>query len=288
MELREGLIESATFFWSTKHVRIENIVHDLFYENEGANWSLMAWVLSDDIYKMPMRGWNNTGGFKRLYKISASMCRLVVQPCNNFRVLSMTIREALLQHHLSTKFKFVPKITSMRLIRSGTLTVPIYEVIIEMQLLTETLLNWLSRGQDEGEILAKFIEAVEALCQLKEAGICHGDIKPDNLMIHDGQIYIIDYGLATLVDGSEGGCDLFFLSWFVTHRIAQYLPVALVDLFKTQLRVNLEEIPEERLAKIQCYKDNEYVYLDRPKKNGSSAAWTTAYGIEKENLYAIT
>ena len=284
---RKGLIDSANFFWSKKNVRIENVINDLFYESTNANWPLMAWVLSDDVYRMPVRSWNFTGGFKRLYKLSPTTCRLIVQPCNNFRVLSMTIREALLQNYLSNIFDFVPKITSMRLVRSGILSVPIYEVILDMQYLAETLLSWLSTNKDPTHIIQIFIEILESLCKLREAGIRHNDLKPDNIMIHDGKVFFIDYGLATLESEEQKGCDLFFFSWFAVHRIGHTLPEELLDHFKRSLRIPLSEISPERLAKLNCQRDRNFIYLDRPIKRAGQT-WVDLYGIDKQTLYQLS
>ena len=83
-----------------------------------------------------------------------------------------------------------------------------------------TVAYWLeAQPRTWQEILAVFIAAGRGLAAAHEKGLVHRDFKPDNVMIgRDGQIRVMDFGLARQVDERAGASD------GVPRRIAVKLP----------------------------------------------------------------
>jgi serine/threonine protein kinase len=81
-----------------------------------------------------------------------------------------------------------------------------YYAYVSMELLEgETLERRLVRGPlRESEVRRWFMPAVEALACAQRQGICHRDVKPDNLfMTLDGTLKVLDFGIARRVSGPQ-------------------------------------------------------------------------------------
>lgn len=50
------------------------------------------------------------------------------------------------------------------------------------------------------QIFEEILVAFDYLSQLK---ILHRDVKPENIMFHDGEIKLIDFGFSTKIDGKK-------------------------------------------------------------------------------------
>lgn len=62
----------------------------------------------------------------------------------------------------------------------------------------ESVREWLTGRRSWREILAVFLQAGRGLAAAHEAGIVHGDVKPENILVgRDGRVRVTDFGLAS-------------------------------------------------------------------------------------------
>lgn len=67
---------------------------------------------------------------------------------------------------------------------------------------------WLAEGRAWREVLAVFRDACAGLAAAHDAGIVHGDLKPDNLLVaHDGRVVVTDFGVASWTEAPLGELD---------------------------------------------------------------------------------
>jgi len=70
----------------------------------------------------------------------------------------------------------------------------------------ETLRQRLGRPLQINDFLSLAVQCAEALASAHKAGILHGDLKPENIMLtRDGQVKILDFGIAHRVDYEREG-----------------------------------------------------------------------------------
>ena len=83
-------------------------------------------------------------------------------------------------------------------------------VFIAMELVEgRSLRDWLSEERSLEAIVDVFVQAGRGLAAAHEAGLVHGDFKPDNVLIgRDGRVRVTDFGLARSADFGEDVGDL--------------------------------------------------------------------------------
>lgn len=62
---------------------------------------------------------------------------------------------------------------------------------------------------EEKKIGSIMIKCLDILSHLSISQVIHRDIKPQNFMIQDGELYLIDFGLATVYSFQESANDIF-------------------------------------------------------------------------------
>ena len=73
---------------------------------------------------------------------------------------------------------------------SPTLIMPFYEMSLE-----ELYKN---KGVSKKQHFTNIVKIIEILSFIHECGVIHCDVKPENFMIKDEKIYLIDFGLSTI------------------------------------------------------------------------------------------
>ena len=244
-----------------------------------------------------------SGGFKKMWKHN-SVARLLAH-CATPRVKQMVLKEILIQQFLS-KYDFVPNIISFKVSCSGSLTLPIYEALIEMPLLQKTLMSFLNSSPSLEEVQEMLAQVLSAIYTLNTANFLHNDLKPDNLMCLDVDEFeftdsfnirsfkskcrwhIIDFGLCTM---TGQGDDLFFFCWWLYHRAFKLLETCnLLACFRWVLFVPKSEIPAHLFEHIHCEMTNTHVNFAAPLKKRHTRdnnVWISTYGMTKETLYAL-
>jgi serine/threonine protein kinase len=66
--------------------------------------------------------------------------------------------------------------------------------------------NWASL--DGASLSARGEQLLAALAALAAAGVVHGDVKPLNIVVHEGTVRVIDFGVSAVLDlsGCSGVC----------------------------------------------------------------------------------
>ena len=68
-----------------------------------------------------------------------------------------------------------------------------------------TLRNYISRQPNKIDIIGMINNILSILNHIHNSFVIHRDLKPDNFMIKNGEIFLIDFGLATFyIDGKTG------------------------------------------------------------------------------------
>ena len=101
--------------------------------------------------------------------------------------------------------------------------VPIYEIgydtdgapFFSMKQLTGQALDQVLRQPVlDGKLLRKFVDVCLAVDFAHQRGVVHRDLKPSNIMLGDfGEVYVLDWGIARLLDGGDPLATTGELEW---------------------------------------------------------------------------
>jgi len=132
------------------------------------------------------------GKFGEVYKgfqiKSKEIVAIKMEPLiNKFKILK---RETTILNYLSrNKIKQIPKIYWYGCFNNNTCTI--------MQFFSVNLLEYISNNHFDNTKIFNFMrECIIILKNIHNSEILHRDIKPQNFMVENGEIYIIDFGLS--------------------------------------------------------------------------------------------
>ena len=242
----------------------------------------------------PVReAFDDCGGYKRMYRKSNGKVKLILPPTMNPKIVRMTLREMCLQNYLG-HHGIVPELVSVRILKAGTLTQPVFECWQTMQAMDGTLMKWLSRPRKKVEIIDMLVQVLASLSRLSSIGIKHNDAKLDNIMYQESSpgIYkwkLIDLGLATV--DSTRGCDVWFFMWWMWHRANDALRTAGVHkTCRFILCVASVRVPAELCSNIHCRRfmvsGKEHIDFCTIQNTGKSRQWFNG-DMTKADLYRI-
>lgn len=294
MEKQIAQYATETLFIEDLQEHIQRLLKD---EATDEDVLLILWCQSNKkrVYRPILRKWMNTGGFKRMYDLGNGTVRLVIQPSNNMRVFRMAIKEACIQHYLSKLYTFVTPIHCINAVRQGTLTIPVFELSLEMKQLSYTLVHFIHSSPPMHELKCMFLQICKILQEMRNKGITHNDLKPDNIMyvvVHDennipcsNKFYLIDFGLCSIYKNT--GDDLFFFCWFLYHRMCNKLQ-HMIPLLRRQLYIPKTDIPVEYHKSIKCKDNGTHFDFSQSGTKHFNTPWQKQYFIDKDVLYAIS
>lgn len=301
MERRVAAYAANKLFFGHVEQDIYKIVSG---KSNDADVRNVLWSASKDKQKIEtLRSWSECGAFKRLHDMNNGIVRMVVQPCEDWRIFRMVIKESSVQDYLSQLFDFVTDIYSIHAIRLGTLTLPIFEVSLEMKKLDMTMMHFISSNPSKYDIKCMFSQVISMIYLMNNKGVVHNDLKPDNLMcvkenhlykdafglqenMVSDKFYVIDFGLCNL---SGHGDDIFFFCWFLYHKMAKHMKrYGLRDILSKQLMVEQSKIPPHLHSRIKCHeRDGMYDFSKRGSKF-LETTWEKQYFIDKDVLYQVS
>jgi serine/threonine protein kinase len=106
---------------------------------------------------------------------------------------------------------------------------------------------------DWREIVGLFIQAALGLAAVHDAGLVHGDVKPDNILVgSNGRVRIADLGRARTLDAADG-TDGGAVSYMAPERLAGGSSSAAADQFGLCLVLWEALYPPSRAARAGLY-----------------------------------
>ena len=86
-----------------------------------------------------------------------------------------------------------------------------------------------SEDLDDTDRIQLIIQVLQALTYLHRRGVVHRDLKPGNILVVDGHVYVLDFGLAAAREAAEGAAGT--LSYMAPEVISQKRASPLSDLY---------------------------------------------------------
>ena len=283
----------------------QEIYRILIDKSSEADIRNVMWSVSNAkrILDSKFRNWSDSGAFKRKIDLNNGIVRMVVQPCDDWRIFRMTIKESAVQDYLSQLFDFVTGIYSVHAIRLGTLTLPVFELALEMKKLDRTMMSFITSNPNTHELKCMFSQVISMIYCMNDKGVVHNDLKPDNIMcvkedhlyqdvfglqqnMISDKFYVIDFGLCNL---SGHGDDIFFFCWFLFHKMAKYMRnYGLLDVLSKQLLVEKDSIPSYLHDRIKCHESPGLYDFSKKGSKYLETPWEKQFFIDKDVLYQIS
>ncbi|MDD3229695.1 MAG: protein kinase family protein [Oscillospiraceae bacterium] len=131
------------------------------------------------------------------------------------------------------------------------------------------------------EIFRIVSQLVDIIWYLHDKGIIHGDIRPPNVIINNGAVYLIDFGLSRRVDYDKNTFDIDF------SYLGEFLLYLLYSSFKSKKYKKFAWYNELYLLPKQKILLKRLLRLEKPYENIREVAddFHQAFGCEEEINY---
>lgn len=136
---------------------------------------------------------------KKGIKLYYAKCDSTTEPTFK-RTLQMAHYEVYFYKLARERYPFVPKCYGVQVIKvKDRYNSDVFRIGIVLQHLGNTTLSDVGYGRNDSSPFAGRYPATELNTKLKSRGIYHGDLHDGNVMYYKGQLWVIDFGHAELI-----------------------------------------------------------------------------------------
>lgn len=276
----------------------DRLVVSLLDDSDDCSWAnILAGLIQGSVHAK-VKEQVAAGGFKSIYDYGAVKENTVMASTPPIelknRQAKATLREILTQAYVFETLKCTVPIRKVGILFCGHELYDLVRIQYSMPKLKSSLHSYVCDGGCSAPELYKIVyDVFNTIEQLKRAGMVHGDLKCDNILLgKNDAVKLIDFGCAkTMALGHDkqhvqlSTADLFFFCWSLHGLLMRKRAFPeLVTLLRPHLVVRRSQLPSGMNMKV------DKIDLSRPMKPGSfdlpveGPAWN---GWPKKIVYRI-